>query len=66
MCFSSFLECFRAAVPSGASTGIHEALELRDQDAKAYMGKGEDVLLESMGLVNDPLFRCIKSYSECE
>lgn len=31
---------FRAAVPSGASTGIYEALELRDQDPKAYMGKG--------------------------
>jgi enolase len=31
---------FRAAVPSGASTGIHEALELRDNDKGAYMGKG--------------------------
>src|ERR1700691_4366547 len=30
----------RAAVPSGASTGIHEALELRDGDAKRYGGKG--------------------------
>lgn len=30
----------RAAVPSGASTGIHEALELRDGDAKRYNGKG--------------------------
>jgi enolase len=30
----------RAAVPSGASTGIHEALELRDKDAKRYLGKG--------------------------
>jgi len=30
----------RAAVPSGASTGEHEALELRDGDAKRYMGKG--------------------------
>ncbi|MEM1009186.1 MAG: phosphopyruvate hydratase, partial [Myxococcota bacterium] len=30
----------RAAVPSGASTGIHEALEMRDQDAKRYLGKG--------------------------
>ncbi|MCK4250601.1 phosphopyruvate hydratase [candidate division WOR-3 bacterium] len=29
-----------AAVPSGASTGIHEALELRDKDAKRYGGKG--------------------------
>ena len=30
----------RAAVPSGASTGIHEAVELRDGDPKAYVGKG--------------------------
>src|SRR5436190_10064428 len=30
----------RAAVPSGASTGEHEALELRDGDAKRYLGKG--------------------------
>src|ERR1044071_5970310 len=30
----------RAAVPSGASTGEHEALELRDQDKKRYAGKG--------------------------
>ena len=30
----------RAAVPSGASTGTHEALELRDKDAKRYLGKG--------------------------
>ncbi|GAB1608092.1 enolase [Argonauta hians] len=30
---------FRAAVPSGASTGIHEALEMRDNDAKNYHGK---------------------------
>ena len=29
-----------AMVPSGASTGIHEALELRDGDAKRYGGKG--------------------------
>src|SRR5688572_31663943 len=30
----------RAAVPSGASTGEHEALELRDEDARRYLGKG--------------------------
>src|SRR6185369_10782866 len=30
----------RAAVPSGASTGEHEALELRDADTKRYLGKG--------------------------
>ena len=32
---------FRAAVPSGASTGIYEALELRDGDKNRYKGKGE-------------------------
>ena len=31
---------FRAAVPSGASTGIYEALELRDNDKNRYLGKG--------------------------
>lgn len=31
---------FRAAVPSGASTGVYEALELRDKDAKRFLGKG--------------------------
>ena len=30
----------RAAVPSGASTGEHEAVELRDGDADRYLGKG--------------------------
>ena len=30
----------RAAVPSGASTGEHEALELRDGDKSKYLGKG--------------------------
>ena len=30
----------RAAVPSGASTGAHEAVELRDGDKKKYLGKG--------------------------
>src|SRR5260221_10571974 len=33
-------EIGRAAVPSGASTGEHEAIELRDGDKKRYLGKG--------------------------
>ncbi|KAM8794270.1 beta-enolase isoform 2-T2 [Eudromia elegans] len=33
--------CFRASVPSGASTGIHEALELRDGDKSRYLGKAK-------------------------
>lgn len=40
---------FRCAVPSGASTGIHEALELRDED-KGYMGKS---VLKAVSNVND-------------
>lgn len=39
----------RAAVPSGASTGIHEAVELRDGDENIYMGKG---VLEAVSNVN--------------
>jgi enolase len=39
----------RASVPSGASTGIHEALELRDGDPKRYGGKG---VLKAVGNVN--------------
>jgi enolase len=39
----------RAAVPSGASTGIHEAMELRDGDKKFYLGKG---VLNAMQNVN--------------
>ena len=33
-------QVFRAAVPSGASTGVYEALELRDKDMDRYLGKG--------------------------
>ena len=35
------LGLFRAAVPSGASTGVYEALEMRDKDPTAYLGKGK-------------------------
>lgn len=42
----------RAAVPSGASTGIHEAVELRDNDNSVYMGKG---VLSAIKNVNDVL-----------
>ena len=38
----------RAAVPSGASTGIHEALELRDGDKKRYGGKGVTKAVENV------------------
>ncbi|MFM2136810.1 MAG: hypothetical protein RL021_2210 [Bacteroidota bacterium] len=42
----------RAAVPSGASTGAHEAVELRDGDAKRYLGKG---VLKAVNNVNKTL-----------
>jgi len=42
----------RAAVPSGASTGIHEALELRDADESQYLGKG---VLHAVDNVNERL-----------
>jgi enolase len=42
----------RAAVPSGASTGIHEAWELRDGDKTKYLGKG---VLQAVANVNDKL-----------
>ncbi len=40
----------RAAVPSGASTGVHEAVELRDGDAGRYLGKG---VMKAVDNVND-------------
>ncbi|MGL6194469.1 MAG: phosphopyruvate hydratase [Thermoguttaceae bacterium] len=42
----------RAAVPSGASTGVHEAVELRDGDKSLYLGKGT---LKAVANVNDKL-----------
>ncbi len=42
----------RAAVPSGASTGIHEAVELRDNDKRIYAGKG---VMKAVANVNDIL-----------
>ena len=42
----------RAAVPSGASTGAHEVVELRDGDDARYLGKG---VLQAVGNVNGPL-----------
>jgi enolase len=47
----------RAAVPSGASTGIHEACELRDGDKSRYVGKG---VLKAVGSVNDTLAAALK------
>ena len=48
---------FRAAVPSGASTGIYEALELRDKDEKRFMGKG---CLKAVANVHELLHPALK------
>ncbi|KAI9318551.1 enolase [Dichotomocladium elegans] len=45
---------FRAAVPSGASTGIHEALELRDKIATEYVGKGVLKAVENVNKIIGP------------
>src|SRR5438128_1808887 len=47
----------RAAVPSGASTGKHEAVELRDGDSKRYGGKG---VLKAVQNVNELIARALK------
>ncbi len=49
----------RAAVPSGASTGEHEAVELRDKDPKRYNGKG---VLKAVANVNGPLAKLLKGW----
>ena len=47
----------RAAVPSGASTGVHEAVELRDGDKTRYGGKG---VLKAVGHVNSTLAQALR------
>jgi enolase len=47
----------RAAVPSGASTGIHEAVELRDNDKKKYVGKG---VIKAVKNVNDHIAKAVE------
>ena len=47
---------FRAMVPSGASTGIHEALELRDNDKGRYLGKG---VLKAVSNVNNGIVKVV-------
>src|SRR5271168_2720351 len=49
----------RAAVPSGASTGVHEALELRDGDPKRYGGKG---VLKAVANVNTKIAAALKGF----
>lgn len=52
----------RAAVPSGASTGIHEAAELRDNDPSAYLGKG---VLQAVENVNNHIAEALEGTEVC-
>src|SRR5271166_2302758 len=53
----------RAAVPSGASTGAHEAVELRDGDADRYGGKGVQNAVEA---VNGEIFDALSGHDADE
>ncbi len=53
----------RAAVPSGASTGVHEAVEKRDGDKSRYMGKG---VLEAVAAVNGELAENLVGFDATE
>jgi enolase len=53
----------RAAIPSGASTGVHEALELRDGDKKRYLGKG---VKTAVGNVNGPIAEALFGWDAAE
>src|SRR5262249_45926717 len=50
----------RAAVPSGASTGAHEAVELRDGDKKRYLGKG---VQQAVAAVNGEIFEALTDHA---
>lgn len=49
----------RAAVPSGASTGAHEAVERRDQDPARFLGKG---VLDAVEAVNNEIFETLEGF----
>jgi enolase len=53
----------RAAVPSGASTGTHEAVELRDGDKSVYVGKG---VLKAVDNVNSKISAAVVGIDVCE
>ena len=52
----------RAAVPSGASTGAHEAVELRDGDKNRYLGKG---VTKAVDNVNDVIAEALIGLEAC-
>ena len=55
----------RAAVPSGASTGEHEALELRDEEADRYLGKGVSQAVHNVNQVIGPHISGLDALDQC-
>jgi enolase 1/2/3 len=55
----------RAAVPSGASTGEHEALELRDNDKKRWVGKGVDQAVDNVNKTLGPSILGLDALDQC-
>lgn len=53
----------QAAVPSGASTGAHEAVELRDGDKNRYCGKG---VLKAVANVNEEISKAVRDLDACD
>src|ERR1041385_9542512 len=53
----------RAAVPSGASTGAHEAVEKRDGDAKRYGGRG---VRQAVAAVNGEIFDALSGFDAAD
>ncbi len=53
----------RAAIPSGASTGVHEALELRDGDKERYLGKG---VTKAVANINGPIAEALFGWDAAE
>jgi len=58
--------CGRAAVPSGASTGEHEAVELRDGDPNRYLGKGTSLAVANVHGEILPALRGISAFDQVE
>ena len=56
----------RAAVPSGASTGTHEALELRDGDKSRYMGKGVQQAIKNVNEIIAPAIMGMSALNQTE
>jgi enolase len=56
----------RAAIPSGASTGVHEAAELRDGDRERYLGKGVSAAVNNVNTVINDLLEGYSVFDQIE